>query len=174
MNKSVSQPDQSAPDAEIADLLRRWHVERFLLREACLMDNHKYDEWLSLWADDLLYWVPCNSEDIDPVRQVSIIYDRRVDLEMRVSRLSGRYAHAQTPKSRLQRVISNIEVLPDADSLIVTSSFVLGEVRMKEEVIVFGRSEHILLPQGDSFLMSRKKVLLLNIDKELPNIVYLL
>ena len=171
---SVSQLDQTAPGGEIADLLRRWRVEQFLLREASLMDNHKYEEWFNLWTEELLYWVPCNSEDIDPVRQVSIIYERRLDLEMRISRLSGRHAHAQSPKSRIQRIISNIEILPDADSLIVTSSFVLGETRMKEEVILFGRSEHTLLPQGDGFLMSRKKVVLLNNDKELPNIVYLL
>ena len=171
---SVSQPDQSPPDGEIADLLRRWRVEQFLLREASLMDHHKYEEWFSLWAEELVYWVPCNSEDIDPVRQVSIIYDRRIDLEMRISRLSGKYSHAQTPKSRLQRIISNIEIMPCADSLIVTSGFVLGEVRMKKETVLFGRLEHTLLPHGDSFLISRKKVVLLNNDKELPNIVYLL
>jgi benzoate/toluate 1,2-dioxygenase beta subunit len=172
--KSVSRPGPSTSDREIAHLLLRWRVEQFLLLEARLMDNHKYEEWFSLWTEELLYWVPSNGEDIDPTRQVSMIYDRRVDLEMRISRLSGRYAHAQKPKSRLQRMISNIEILPDGDSLIVTSSFVLGVARMKEEAIFFGRLEHTLLPQGDSFLIRRKKVVLLNNDQELPSIVYLL
>jgi Ring hydroxylating beta subunit len=30
------------------------------------MDQHAYDEWLSLWTDDALYWVPCNENDFDP------------------------------------------------------------------------------------------------------------
>jgi 3-phenylpropionate/cinnamic acid dioxygenase small subunit len=169
-----TQADVLSPDGELANLLRHWRVERFLLREARLMDDHKYEEWFALWAPDLLYWVPCNSEDLDPVRQVSIIYEKRVDLELRVWRLSGRYAHAQTPRSRLQRLISNIEIQPTTDALVVTSTFVLGEARMRDDTILFGRAEHTLVPHGDSFLMSRKKVVLLNNDKELPNIVYLL
>ena len=51
-------------------------VAAFLYREARLMDEHRYQEWLTLWeSSDTLYWVPCNDDDIDPRRQVSIIYD---------------------------------------------------------------------------------------------------
>lgn len=171
---STSGNDLQPRDDELASMLLHFRVERFLLREASLMDNHKYEEWFALWANELLYWVPCNSDDVDPVRQVSIIYEKRTDLELRVWRLSGRYAHAQSPKSRLQRIVSNIEILPSSGSLVVTSSFVLGEARMRDEAILFGRCEHTLVPQGDSFFMSRKKVVLLNNDGRLPNIVYLL
>ena len=48
----------------------RHKVESFLYREARLMDEHAYDEWLALWTDDALYWVPCNEDDIDPERHV--------------------------------------------------------------------------------------------------------
>ena len=30
------------------------------------MDEHRYKEWLALWAEDGVYWVPCNDDDIDP------------------------------------------------------------------------------------------------------------
>src|SRR5712692_5476267 len=53
----------------------RHKVESFLYREARLMDEHAYDEWLALWTDDALYWVPCNEDDIDPERHVSIVYE---------------------------------------------------------------------------------------------------
>ena len=164
----------SSWNSDLARLLRHRQVEQFLVHEASLMDSHQYQEWLGLWAEDLLYWVPCNSDTPDPVKQISIIYDKRVDLEMRIGRLDGRHAHAQNPKSRLQRVISNIELLEDGARVIVSSKFVLGEVRMKHQTILFGRSEHILVPNGGSFRISQKKVVLLENDMQLPNIIYLL
>jgi 3-phenylpropionate/cinnamic acid dioxygenase small subunit len=33
----------------------------FIYREARLMDEHRYDEWLALWTDDAVYWVPSNN-----------------------------------------------------------------------------------------------------------------
>ena len=62
-------------------------VERFLFLEARLMDEHRYKEWLALWTDDGVYWVPCNDDDIDPKRHVSIIYDDRERLEQGIDRL---------------------------------------------------------------------------------------
>src|SRR5512147_3168555 len=85
-------------------------VERFLYREARLMDEHRYEEWLGLWADDARYWVPCNEDDIDPTRQVSIIYDDRERLQQRVERLMSGSVLAQDPKPRMRRLVSNIEV----------------------------------------------------------------
>ena len=52
-------------------------VESFLYQEALFMDEHRFDEWLSLWDDPAQYWVPCNADDIDPTRRVSLIYDDR-------------------------------------------------------------------------------------------------
>jgi 3-phenylpropionate/cinnamic acid dioxygenase small subunit len=67
-------------------------IERFLFHEARLMDEHRYDEWLALWAiDDAIYWIPANADDIDPTRNVSIIYDRRGQLRNRIKRLKRRY-----------------------------------------------------------------------------------
>ncbi len=37
------------------------------------MDEHAYDEWLGLWTEDALYWIPCNEDDFDPERHVSIV-----------------------------------------------------------------------------------------------------
>ncbi len=48
-------------------------VTAFLYREAVLMDEGRYAEWFALWTEDALYWVPCNDDDIDPKRRVSII-----------------------------------------------------------------------------------------------------
>ena len=54
----------------------RERIESFLYYEARLIDEHQYDEWLSLWTEDALYWVPCNEDDFDPERHISIVYER--------------------------------------------------------------------------------------------------
>ena len=67
----------------------RHQIENFLYREARLMDEHAYDEWLALWAEDALYWVPSNDDDMDPSQQVAIIYDHLPQLRDRIERLKG-------------------------------------------------------------------------------------
>src|SRR5712671_5520993 len=97
-------------------------VEMFLYREARLMDQHAYDEWLALWTDDALYWVPCNEDDIDPERHVSIVYENRARLEDRIARLKSGAAYAQDPKSRLSRVVSNVEIENESDQEVLVHS----------------------------------------------------
>src|SRR5271155_5182806 len=88
----------------------RERIESFLYYEARLIDEHRYEEWLGLWTEDGLYWVPCNSDDADPARQAMIIYDNRARLGERISRLTSGAAWAQQPRSRTRRLISNVEV----------------------------------------------------------------
>jgi len=148
-------------------------VERFLYREARLMDENAYAEWLALWADDALYWIPCGPGEVDPVRQVSTIYDDRKRLEARVRRLLSGNAHAQAPPSRLRRVVSNIEI-EEADGAIVTySNFVLGEVRRGKQDVFIGRSTHKLRPVADDFKIFFKKVVLVNNDEYIDNLTFL-
>ncbi len=150
-------------------------VENFLYREARLMDDHAYDEWLALWADDGLYWVPCNVDDPDPELQVSAIYDNRHRLEDRIARLRDGPLYAQDPKSRMRRVISNIEIEEGADGEIVThSNFVLAELRHGQQDIFAGRAIHKLRRDGDSFKIASKKVLLVNNDEPIDNLTFLL
>ena len=79
-------------------------VESFLYQEALFMDEHRFDEWLSLWGDPARYWVPCNADDIDPLRQVSIIYDDRERLVQRIERLKSGSVQAMNPKPRMRVV----------------------------------------------------------------------
>src|SRR5215472_6982564 len=85
-------------------------VEQFLFHEALLMDEHRFDEWLALWDDDALYWVPTGRDDLNPDREISLIYDDRIRLELRIARLKSGFAHAQDPRSRMRRLLSNISI----------------------------------------------------------------
>jgi 3-phenylpropionate/cinnamic acid dioxygenase small subunit len=153
----------------------RHQIENFLYREARLMDEHAYDEWLSLWTEDALYWVPCNDDDIDPQRHVSIIYDDRPRLEDRIERLKSGAAYAQDPKSRLRRVVSNVEVEEgDNGGITVYSNFNLTELRRSRQDTFAGRTIHKLRAQGNSFKIAYKKVLLVNNDEVIDNLTFLI
>ena len=152
----------------------RSKVESFLFREAHLMDEHSYDEWLSLWTDDALYWVPSNRDDSDPTREISAIYDDRARMQARIDRLKSGVAYAQDPKSRMRRLISNIEIEEAGNGdLIVSSNFILVELRRSKQDVFAGRTIHRLRPEGDSFRISQKKVLLVNNDEVIDNLTFL-
>jgi len=153
----------------------RQQVERFLYDEAQLMDEYRYDEWLALWTDDALYWVPTGRDDIDPQREISLIYDDRVRLQTRISRLKSGFAHAQEPKSRMRRVVSNI-VIEEAENgeIITSSNFMLAELRRGKQDIFAGRTIHRLRPYNGSFQLVSKKVLLVNNDEPIDNLTFLI
>jgi 3-phenylpropionate/cinnamic acid dioxygenase small subunit len=150
-------------------------VERFLYREAALMDAHEYDRWLSLWqGEDILYWVPCNDDDQDPKTSIAIIYDKRQAIEERVQRMKDKTAHAFRPRAKLLRTVSNVVALSrTGDELVVSSHFTLGELRVGVQNIWFGRSIHTLCETEAGFGIRSKKVLLLNNDAPMPNLTFL-
>jgi len=150
-------------------------VEEFLFREADLADNHRFDEWLALWTKDARYWVPCNEEDVNPARQISVIYDDWKKLDERMFRLKGKHAHAQAPRSRLVRVVSNIRLVdfdPERGGL-VTSRFVLGEVRLDRQTVWLGKARHVLVRAGGQFKMKEKWVYLINNDTPMGNLTFI-
>lgn len=153
----------------------RQQVEQFLYHEADLMDEHRYDEWFALWADDALYWVPTGRDDINPAREISLIYDDHVRLQVRIARLKSGFAHAQEPKSRMRRLVSNIVLTEEANSEITASSnFLLAELRRGKQDVFAGRTLHRLRPQNGSFKLVSKKVLLVNNDEPIDNLTFLI
>jgi benzoate/toluate 1,2-dioxygenase subunit beta len=149
-------------------------VERFLYREARLMDAHAYDEWLALWDEDATYWLPCNSDDIDPTQNVSVIYDRRGQLRARMQRLKETaWLREQAP--RLKRLVSNVEIESATESeVIVNSAFILAELHHHNQYLWAGSTTHKLVPNGAGFRIRYKKVLLINNNEALQNMLFLI
>ena len=85
-------------------------MAQFLYLEARLADTHDYDGWEALWTDDAIYWVPANGDDTDPEKEMSVLYDNRSRIGVRIRQLKTGRRHTQTPRSELARVISNIEI----------------------------------------------------------------
>lgn len=150
-------------------------VEEFLYREARLADESRYDEWAALWTEDGIYWVPANEDDYDPTRHLSIIYDDRSRLQDRIDRLKTGKAWAQNPRSRMRRLISNVEIGPADDSgdIEVRSNFVLGEQRRGLQTVYFAQQIHKLRPGPDGFRIALKKVMLINNDEPIHNLSFL-
>src|SRR5260370_41153335 len=107
-------------------------VEQFLYREARLLDERRFHEWLELFTDDVHYWMgartnryPRSSKAIailSPNRYVeddhtredelSILDETKETLAGRVARLDTGMAWAEDPPSRPRHLITNIEEAP--------------------------------------------------------------
>lgn len=149
-------------------------VGQFLYKEARLQDGHAYEEWESLWTDDGVYWIPANGDDIDPETTMSILYDNRSRISLRVRQLLTGKRHSQTPPSRLVRTVSNIEISKvDGDEIAVFSSSVLFESNSRGETMWAARNEHVLRKTGSGLRMARKKVMLVNNDRALYTLSFL-
>ena len=149
-------------------------VEALLYREARLMDENRYEEWLQLFADDCEYWIPSNAENIDPSRHVSILYGGRPMLENHVQRLLEGKAFAQVPASRTRRIVGNIEVEKVDDGWAVGANFLIYEIRKHSQRLHGGRSEYRLVEIEQQLRIAAKKVLLVGINEHQENITFLL
>lgn len=159
------------------DLLRE--IEQFLFREARLADEGHYDAWEALWTDDGVYWIPANGDDIDPTTQMSIVFDNRSRIALRVRQLQHERRHAQNPRSRLRRIVGNVEILdagPEESGpqdVAVGANFLIYESRDRGTVIWGGRAEYRLRRVAGQWRMARKKVMLVDNDRPLFTLAFL-
>ena len=157
--------------APMADF-RLDRIEDYLVNEARLLDERRWQEWLDLFTEDAWYWVPVEEGQQDARTTVSLIYDDRQLLETRVRRLTSATAHARTPQSRTSRIVANATVEGDEDGVIaVRSKFQMIEYRHNRQRLFGGTQWHGLLPYGDEdFRIRWKKVELVNCDSVLDGL----
>lgn len=150
-------------------------VTAFIYKEARLQDEHQYEAWESLWTEDGVYWLPANGGDIDPEREMSIVYDNRSRITLRVRQLMTGKRHTQTPQSRLRRIVSNIELMgEEKGDIAVASNSMVFESSMRDDTIWAARNEYRLRYVGDDLRMSFKKVTLVNNEKALFTLSFLI
>ena len=138
-------------------------VEAFVLREARLLDEQRYAEWLELFADDAIYWIPTRANQASPHEALSIIYEPRALLAVRVERLSRAEMHVQSPPSRTVHHVSAVEL--DGDQ--VRSALLVAEWRAGEARWFAGRVTHRLRKEANGLRIVLKRVDL--IDGEAPH-----
>lgn len=105
----------------------RDELEDFLYAEAALLDAWRLDEWLALFVEGARYFIPPAGaeDDADPSTTLFYVADDYHRLCERVKRLKKRTAHAEFPRSRCRRMVSNVRVVEgDAARFTLTSNFV--------------------------------------------------
>lgn len=173
--------------AELDAEIRLTHrCEQFVLEEADLLDRRALDEWLSLFAEDALYWLPMNQAQTRPGDGLNIIFDDRARLADRVSRLQSGLAFSDEPHSITSRVLSGVRVLAGDERSsvggrvvspgehVVAGRCLIGRTRQGITDTLHGRVTWILREAGDSFLVVMKRVDLLNAHEPLPVLAFLL
>jgi len=169
-----------AQPVEVPSGFDRGEVEQFLYREARFADESDYDAWEGLWTDDALYWVPIGGEGGDPRGEMSVIYDNRSRISTRLKQLRTGRRYAQEPRSNLRRLISNIEFLGGAGNpdggldLEVGANFLAIESRARDTRLWSGRVTYRVRRDGDALRLAYKKVVLVDNDKPLPTLGFLI
>jgi benzoate/toluate 1,2-dioxygenase beta subunit len=149
--------------------LRR--CEQFLLHEARLLDEAKFDDWLALFTAEAWYWVPSEPDQADPIETVSLIYDDRRLLETRVRRLASPRMYSQEPRSRTSRIVGNVSIEDaDRDACTVRSKFMMIEYRREQQRLFGGTMLHRLVQSDGRILIAWKRVDLVNCDAPLDGI----
>lgn len=150
-------------------------VEDFLYEEAARADAHDFPGWLALWAEDGRYWAPANDDDADQRLHVSLLNDDYEALKVRVMTLGEGFVHAQAPRPRISRTISNVRVRALAEGLVEARAvFDLTSFRRQTFEFFAGRLAYRLRPDEESFKIVRKEIYLINNDGHLPNMTFLL
>jgi 3-phenylpropionate/cinnamic acid dioxygenase small subunit len=148
-------------------------VTSFLVHEARLADESRYEEWESLWEDDGVYWVP-SGDAKDPSFQVSFIFDNRKRIASRISQLRTGKRHSQVPPSKMRRLLSNVEITDvEGDEAEVAANFALYEHRYTTTIWA-GRMQYRLRRVGDDLRLVKKTVLLINNENAIKTIAFLL
>lgn len=154
-------------------------VAQFLYREARHADENDYDAWEALWTDDAIYWVPANGADTDPETNVAVIYDNRNRIATRMKQVRTGKRYAQAPPSDLRRIIGNIELLGGRTSsngevdLEVGANFLAYESRMRVNELWGGRVTYRLRRVDGEIRLAYKKVVLVDNDKPIPTLAFL-
>lgn len=139
-------------------------LESLVLREARLLDERRFAEWLALFAEDGVYWVPTRPDQASPQEALSLFYEPRALLEMRVARLERPGMHVQAPPSRTVHHVSAIEMLSETEA---RSALVVAEWRGGEARWFAGRVLHRVRRGADGLRIVLKRVDL--IDSEAPH-----
>lgn len=147
-------------------------ASRFVYREARLLDERRFEEWLELFARDGRYWIPAGPDETPGV-EPAIVDDDRPTLEDRVRRLRSPVSFAQSPPSRTVHLLGNIELAAADDLWRVDAAGVVHESRLGQVRALPGRWRYLLRAEeggGPSWRIVLKSVRLVHYDQALYNL----
>jgi 3-phenylpropionate/cinnamic acid dioxygenase small subunit len=162
--------DWQREDRRIADPAMLESLRGLLHLEARLLDERRFEDWLALFADECLFWVP-GSAGGDPKREIAMAFDDRHQLEGRIYRLRTGHAWSQQPASRTSRIVANVEAFRGASDAVcmLRSTFLITEFRDGETRQFAGWNAHRLARAGAGWKILVKQINLIDCDQNLRN-----
>jgi 3-phenylpropionate/cinnamic acid dioxygenase small subunit len=154
-----------------------------LSREACYLDERRWDEWIALFAKDCEFWVPTWTAEghltTNAQTELSLMYFAgRGGLEDRIVRIRSGRSPAALPLPRTTHIVSNILPLepPQARHLRLRSSWACHAYfpLMDTNHTFFGRAEYELALRDEGWVIVKKKTTLENDRIPLPIDIYCL
>ena len=147
-----------------------FEVQQFLFREARLLDERRFDEWLDLFTADTRYWMPGRFNSggkgqtgITVPGELALMEDTKKTLTTRVARLATGMAWSEEPPSRTRHLITNVMVerAQNEDELLVHSNFLIYRTRLERDLDTFvGQREDILRKAEGSWKIASRTILL--------------
>jgi benzoate/toluate 1,2-dioxygenase subunit beta len=157
-------------------------VHKLVLYEARLLDEWRWDDWLDLFSDDAIYWIPIK-EDVDPKLSPSIIFEDKEMLTVRIEQLARQKRLAQTPRSQTIHQITNLEVTSaDSQASTVRYNLLVIEVRsgdwrhngLGEKHFFAGRCEIAFKRIDERWKVLSKKIILLDRTQPIEGLSFLI
>ena len=181
MNAPVQEQPAPAANAMIersADYYRlKADVEDFYYREADLLDDRRYRDWLDLLADDITYFMPIRRnvkfgqhaarENTRRGEGISWFDEDKWTLTKRVEQILTGVHYAEEPLSRITHMVSNVQIrdarpeIGHARELDVTSRFLVYQNCVEYETYTFvGRRNDTLRLTDSGWQIARREILL--------------
>lgn len=142
-------------------------IAAFVHAEARFLDERAFGDWLALFADDGVYWVPGIPGQASPAAALSLFHESKALLGLRVERLAQSNLHAQAPLPRTHHQVAAIECSASDRAgvdYVVRSGLVFAEWRAGDARWYAGRVTHALRRADGALLIVEKKVELIDCD----------
>jgi 3-phenylpropionate/cinnamic acid dioxygenase small subunit len=142
----------------------------FYIREAWLLDERRLKEWLDLFTDDVLYFMPRRKNvprreahrELTPLGDLAILEEDKRYLEMRVARLDTGMAWAEDPPSRTRHLIGNLEAAPVENGEVeAKTAFLVYRSHLEtDHQLLSGCREDLLRKVNGAWKVSRRTIVL--------------
>lgn len=145
----------------------------FVYREARLLDEQRFEDWLALFADDGHYWMPLAPGQTDARLHASLMHEDKLLLQVRIERLRGARTYSQQPASRSHHLLQapTVEARDEAAGVYTTRcAFHYVETRRDEQQLHAGWATHSLVATPAGLRIRLKRVDLVNCDAAFGNL----
>lgn len=157
-------------------------VCQFLYYEAELLDDRRFEEWLTLLSEDIQYRLPMRitrekKDGLDIDESSSYFEDNLITLTSRIARLGTKSAWADDPPSRTRHFISNILVQQGSNNAEYLVTSALNFIRSRGSEIhndqLTGKRKDILRRVGGELKIASRYVYLDQAVLDTPNLISL-